>query len=111
MKLDINEIYHQYIIRMIVFSLFLYKGQIRQPGVYKQSIYSFLKRRVPWSINLRIDFDSLSKEDNREVLLEDLFNGVKYEPKIRISFTSPLKDTTMDIDISKESKYQEFLYK
>jgi hypothetical protein len=45
MKLDINEIYHQYIIRVIIFGLFLYKQQIRhQPNAYKLSVIAFVKK-------------------------------------------------------------------
>jgi len=34
MKLDINEVYHEYIIRIVIFALFTFKRQIRQPNVY-----------------------------------------------------------------------------
>ena len=37
MKLDINEIYHQYIVKVVIFSVFLYRRQIRQPNVFKLS--------------------------------------------------------------------------
>ena len=42
MKLDINEVYHQYIIRVVIFALFLFKRQIRQPGAYKQSVLAYV---------------------------------------------------------------------
>jgi hypothetical protein len=35
MKLDVNQVYHQYITRVVIFSLFLFKIQLRQPNVYK----------------------------------------------------------------------------
>ena len=46
MKLDINEVYHQYIVRIVIFALFANKSMLRQPGAYKQAVYSFLKKRL-----------------------------------------------------------------
>ncbi len=77
MKLDINEIYHNYIVRIVIFSLFLYKRQIRQPNVFKLSIDSFIKKRLPWKINLIIDTGiKMAKEEEREILLNELLEGV-----------------------------------
>lgn len=113
MKLDVNEIYHQYIVRVVVFSLFLYKRQIRQPNVYKLSVIAFTKKRLPWKINLVIDTGiQLDKEEQRDILLEELLNDVEsdYMKTVTVTFTTPLKETTMTIDLSDEEKYQNFLY-
>ena len=113
MKLDVNEIYHQYIVRVVVFSLFLYKRQIRQPNVYKLSVIAFTKKRLPWKINLVIDTGiQLDKEEQRDILLEELLNDVEsdYMKSVTVTFTTPLKETTMTIDLSDEEKYQNFLY-
>jgi hypothetical protein len=113
MKLDINEIYHQYIVRVVIFGLFLYKRQIRQPNVYRQSVISFTKKRLPWKINLVIDTGiQLNKEDQRDIILEELLNDVKsdYMKIVTVTFKTPLKETTMTIDLSDEEKYQNFLY-
>ncbi len=73
MKLDINEVYHNYIVRVIIFPLFTYKRLIRQPGVYKQSVYSFTKKRLPWQINLLIDTGiQMSKDEEREIVLKEI---------------------------------------
>jgi hypothetical protein len=114
MKLDINEIYHQYIIKVIIFSLFLYKRQIRQPSVYKQSVLSFVNKRLAWKIYLTIDTGpKLERDEERDILLDELLNDVISEQlsKVTISFTSPLKEVTMEIDLKNEEKYQNFLYK
>ena len=113
MKLDINEVYHQYILRIVIFSLFAYKMQIRQPGVYKQSVYSFISKRLPWKISLSIDTgEKLSRDEERDILLEELLNGVEtdYLKVVIVKFTTPLKDVKMAIDLSDENKYQNFLY-
>ena len=113
MKLDVNEMYHQYIVRVVIFSLFLFKGQLRQPNVYKFSVIGFVKRRLPWKINLSIDTGlELDKEDQRDIILEELLNDVEtdYMASVTVTFTTPLKETTMTIDLRDEEKYQKFLY-
>jgi hypothetical protein len=113
MKLDINEIYHQYIIKVVIFSVFLYRRQIRQPNVFKLSVLGFTKKRLPWKINLIIDTGiKLGKEDEREILLEEILNGVEsdYLSTVTVTFTTPLKEITMNIDLSDEKKYEQYLY-
>ena len=113
MKLDINEIYHQYIVKVVIFSVFLYRRQIRQPNVFKLSVLGFTKKRLPWKINLKIDTGlKLDKEDEREILLEEILNGVEsdYLSFVTVTFTTPLKEITMNIDLSDEKKYEHYLY-
>ncbi len=114
MKLNINEVYHKYIIRVVIFALFTFKGQLRQPNVYKQSIDSFVKKRIPWKINLYVDTgERLSKEEERDLLLDELLNGIKtdYLKCVRIIFDTPAKKNyAMEIDLSDEKKYEDFLY-
>ena len=114
MKLEINEVYHQYIVRVVIFALFTFKRQIRQPNVYKQSVYSFVEKRLPWKINLLIDTgEKLSKEDERDLILEELLNDKKVDflKYVCVIFTTPLKqDCMMEIDLTDEKKYEHFLY-
>ena len=113
MKLDMNEIYHNYIVRVVIFALFTFKRQIRQPNVYKISVIKFTIKRLPWKINLVIDTGlKLDKEDEREILLEEILNGVEsdYLSIVTVTFSTPLKEVTMNIDLSDESKYSHYLY-
>jgi hypothetical protein len=113
MKLDMNEIYHNYIIRVVIFALFTFKRQIRQTNVYKMSVMAFTIKRLPWKINLIIDTGmKLDKDDEREILLEELLNGVEsdYLSTVTVTFTTPLKEITMNIDLSDEKKYEHYLY-
>jgi hypothetical protein len=113
MKLDINEIYHNYIIKIVIFALFLYKRQIRQPNVYKVSVMRFTIKRLPWKINLVIDTGiKLDKEDERDLIIDEILNGIEsdYLSTVTVTFTTPLKETTMLIDLSDERKYEEYLY-
>ncbi len=113
MKLDINEVYHQYITKVVIFAIFLFKRQIRQPNVYNMSVQTYVNKRLPWKINLRIDAgERLNKEDERELLLDELLNGVEndYLSYVLITFITPLKETIMEINIKDEKKYEKFLY-
>lgn len=113
MKLDINEVYHQYITKVVIFAIFLFKRQIRQPNVYNMSVQTYVNKRLPWKINLRIDTgDRLNKEDERDLLLDELLNGVEndYLSYVLITFSTPLKETIMEINIKDEKKYEKFIY-
>jgi hypothetical protein len=113
MKLDINEIYHNYIVRIVIFSLFLYKRQIRQPNVFKLSVDSFIKKRLPWKINLIIDTGiKMAKEEEREILLNELLEGLESDwlSTVTVTFTTPLKEITLEVNLKDEEKYQKFLY-
>jgi hypothetical protein len=113
MKLDINKIYHNYIVRIVIFSLFLYKRQIRQPNVFKLSVDSFIKKRLPWKINLIIDTGvKMAKEEEREILLNEILEGVESDwlSTVTVTFTTPLKEITLEVNLKDEEKYQKFLY-
>lgn len=114
MKLDINEVYHQYIIRLIIFALFTYKRQVRQPNIFKHSVMGFVNKRMPWKIHLDIIVERkypLDKE--RDILLDDILNGIESDvlPVVTVTFTTPLKEMVMNIDLKDEKKYEQFLYK
>jgi hypothetical protein len=113
MKLDINEVYHQYIIKVVIFSLFLYKRQIRQPKVYKLSVMAFVRKRLPWKVNINIDTGiRLDKDDERDLILDQILEGVEtdYLSKVTVTFNTPLRDVTMEIDLLDEKKYEKFIY-
>jgi len=113
MKLDINEVYHKYIIKIVIFALFTFKGSLRQPLVYKQSVYSFVRKRLPWVINLEIDTgERFSKCQERNIIIDEILSGIEsnYMTKIKITFTTPLKKVTMNIDLKDEDKYSSFIY-
>jgi len=113
MKLDMNEVYHNYIVRIVIFALFTFKRQIRQPNVYKMSVITFTIKRLPWKINLVIDTGlKLDKEDEREILLNELLEGIEtdYLSTVVVTFVTPLKEVTMSIDLSDEEKYEHYLY-
>ena len=76
-------------------------------------IIRFTIKRLPWKINLVIDTGiKLNKEDERDLIIDEILNGIEsdYLSTVTVTFTTPLKETTMLIDLSDESKYEEYLY-
>ncbi len=113
MKLDISEVNHQYITRVIIFALFTFKGRVRQKGIYTLSVNTFIKRRLPWKVNLSIDFGiEVDKDEEREIMLAKVLDNIDsdYMTTIKVSFTTPSKNVTMEIDLSDEEKYEKYLY-
>ena len=113
MKLDINQVYHNYIVRVVIFSLFTYKRIVRQPAIYKQSVLSFVNKRVAWKINLMIDTGpQMSKDEEREIVLNEILEGFESDhlTTVIVTFTTPLKEITIEVDLRDEGKYQNFLY-
>ena len=114
MKLDINEINHNHIVKVVIFALFMFKRQIRNTAVYRISVQKFVKTRIPWKIDLVImTEEKLSVGDERQIILSELLDGIKsdYMSKVNVSFTTPLKVVNMEIDLNDEKKYEQFLYK
>lgn len=113
MKLDINEIHHNYIVKIVIFGVFLYKRFFRQPNIYKAAVIRFVNRRVAWKINLIIDTGiKLDKEDEREIILQEILNNIEsdFTTIVTVTFTTPLKKTTISINLKDEEKYTNFLY-
>lgn len=74
---------------------------------------TFAIKRLPWKINLVIDTGlKIDKEDEREILLNELLEGVEsdYLTTVTVTFTTPLKEITIEVDLKDEDKYQNFLY-
>lgn len=111
MNLDINTIQHNYIMRMVVFSIFLHKVNINDRELFVKKVQRFLKSRIPSVLSsLKISFPPISKEDKRVMVIDKIL----YEDKnlldfVVVSFSTPLKMVNLQIDISDEEKWENFL--
>jgi len=108
-----NLVYHKYIMKVVLFSVFLYKSDIRKPDIYKENIILFVKKRVGWKISLVIDTGKrLSKQEERSLFLDEILNDIKtdYMSSIMVSFTTPLKRVIMLVDLKQQEKYEKFIY-
>ena len=63
MKLDAQIINHNYVTRMVVFSIFLFKNYRKEEAVYFQMINNFLKKKIGYKIDLSIDIEELQTKD------------------------------------------------
>ena len=113
MESNINRLYHNYIIRMVIFTIFLYKRNFRQHTLFQNLVIGFLKKRLPWSIDLSIDTsDRLPKEMERQLyiiqLLEDI--EIDYLNNVIVSFKTPITNVTLNINLKEEEKYMKYIY-
>lgn len=112
MKLDVQLLSHNYITRMIIFSVFLYKKYRNDENIYEKAINNFLKRK---KININVEVEvgpKYSIEEQRESILEKLFNNDEIDRLnlIVVKYKTPIKEVNMQINISREDKYEDYLY-
>lgn len=77
------------------------------------SVISFVKKRLPWKINILVDTGiRLDKDDERDLILNQLLEGIEsdYLTKVTVTFNTPLKEVTMEVDLADELKYEKFIY-
>jgi hypothetical protein len=74
---------------------------------------AFVRKRLPWKVNINIDTGiRLDKDDERDLILDQILEGVEtdYLSKVTVTFNTPLRDVTMEIDLLDEKKYEKFIY-
>lgn len=113
MKLDVQQINHNYITRMVIFSIFLFKKYRKEENVYNQMINNFLRRKIGYSIDLKIECGpKFSLEDQRELVIENILNDEDFDHMnlVVAQFKTALKQVNMQVDLNKEEKYEHYLY-
>ena len=110
MELDINRIQHQYIKRLVIFTLFLYKRQTRDPNIFKISVYTYIKKGLKLDIELYIELDKDDIKEHRKKILLNILDDIKTPLNIHIKFKTPLKNVEMIIDLNNKNMYENFLY-
>ena len=113
MKLDINEITHLYITKIVIFSIFLFKNDVKNYELYTNNIFKFLKKRLSYKINLKIENQiKLDIEDERDVLIDVLLNDSKidYLNIVIVNFDTPIRNVTLKINLNDEIYYEKLLY-
>ena len=114
MKLDAQIINHNYVTRMVVFSIFLFKNYRKEEAVYFQMINNFLKKKIGYKIDLSIECGpKFALEDSRDILIENILNDdddFDHMNLVVATFKTALKEVNMQIDLNKEDKYENYLY-
>ena len=101
MDLDYQKIHHNFITRIVIFSVFLYKNLRRQEKVYENSVRSFLRKRISQDIELSLE--ELKKYVNdKETFIIDNEN-------LKITVYGKRNETQKETKerIEKEEKYME----
>jgi len=112
-KLDAQEIKHNYIVRMVIFSVFLFKKYRKEENVYRQMIVNFLRKKVGYSIELSLECGpKIPKQEQRDNLIDGILNDeeIIYLNLVVVEFRTSYKSVSLQIDLNQEDKYDQYLY-
>lgn len=111
--LDFQKINHNYIIRTVIFSAFLYKSDLKNKEIYQSNIQKFISNKLP-KINISIIFPiDISKDESRNLILDKILYDSEesnISKLIVLTFKTPLKEVSIQIDLDNQEKYELFLY-
>jgi hypothetical protein len=113
LKLDYQEILHNYLTRLVIFSVFLFKDQRRQENVYQESVRGFIKRRFRTDIELILEVGpKISIDEQRDIQIESILNNdeSKFLNLVVVQFKTGFKEVTIQINLNDEYRYESYLY-
>ncbi len=113
MKLDAQIIHHNYITRMVIFSVFLFKNYRNQESAYAQMINGFLKKKVHTKLQVELECGpKLATQDSRDTIIESLLNEDDFDHMnlVVVNFKTPLKEMSLQIDLNQEEKWNDYIY-
>jgi hypothetical protein len=98
---------------MVIFAVFLFKNYRREENAYHKMISNFLRRKVGYNINLQIEVGpKLPLQDSRESVIDGILNDeeITHLNLVVVYFKTGHKESTIQININEEEKYEEYLY-
>jgi len=114
MELDYQKIQHNFMTRIVIFAVFLYKNLRRQEKVYESSVRSFLKKRISQDIDLTLEVGpKMTKEEMRDSLIKSIFDPndeTVILNLVSIRFKTNLMEVNIQVDIDNDQKYENYLY-
>lgn len=113
MKLDVQKINHNYVTRMIIFAVFLFKNYRKDERTYQKNIQNFLRRKIGYNTNLQIQVGpKFSVEDHRHSVIDGLLNDQEIFQLnlVVVTFKTAHKQTSFQINLNEEDKYEDYLY-
>lgn len=113
MRLDVQKINHNYVTRMVIFSVFLFKNYRKEETAYHQMIVNFVRRKIGFNIDLQVEVGpKLSLQDQRESVIENLLNDdvVDIMNLVVVKFKTGDKEASIQINLNDEDKYEQYLY-
>jgi hypothetical protein len=112
-RLDVQKINHNYVTRLVIFSIFLFKNYRKEEKVYHQMIVNFLRRKVGYKIDLEIQVGpKYTLQEQRDNIIESIINNedVSNLNLVVANYKTGLKEVSIQIDLNEEDKYEEYLY-
>lgn len=116
MRLDVNELNHKYIIRLVILGVFMYKELRKQELVYQEQIRTFIEKRLGYNTDLLIEVGpKMGKSDSRNQILMDLLDDVEDDDRgvfnlVVVKFKTGYKDVNLQINLNQPEKYEEYIY-
>lgn len=113
MNLDYQKIKDNYILRLVVFSVFLFKDFRRHEIQFNDQIKRFIEKRIGKEIQLEIEIGpKMTQDEYRDNALDIILNDkeVGILNLISVKFNTGSKEINMLIDIDDWEKYENYLY-
>lgn len=114
MKLDYQEVHHIYIIKLVIFSVFLFKEYRRSEKVYMDYVNRFISKRLHYKTEIQLEVGpKLSTSDKREAQIDSILENenTQYLNMVYLTFKTGFKDkVNLQIDLNNEDTYESFLY-
>jgi len=110
MELNIQKIKENYITRLVVFSVFLYKGMYNQLTAYNVAVTQFLDAKLGYHIDITINTDRKDKSELREEVLKELLDDYHSYKIVRIEYSINNVSKSLLIDLNDDERYENYLY-
>ena len=115
MRLDVNELNHKYIIRIVILAVFMHKDMKSQELIYKEYVRSFVQKRLGYDMELSLEVGpKIAKAERRDQVLSDLLDEVEDSRGIMnlvvVTFKTGFKDVNLQINLREEDKYENYIY-
>lgn len=114
MKFDYQEIHSNYVTRLVIFSVFLFKETRKQEHVFQESVRGFLKKRLHYDIDFSLEVGpKVTKDEHREMAIDAILNNnedLEVLNLVQVRFKTGFKDINLQIDLNQELKYESIIY-
>ncbi len=110
--MDFQKINHNYITRIIIYSILLYSENRDDHKLYTTLVKKFVSKRLRFNVDIQIDLGKdYDKDERRDILLDQLLQNEQLDKfkTIGVKFKTGLKEMNLIIDLRRESEYEKWL--
>jgi hypothetical protein len=109
-----NKILHNYMVKLVIFTVFLFKSKRGDEERYLFLITEFIRKRINSDLKIELDVGPKRNiQDERDIYIESILSPtdeIKNLNLILVSFTTNMGKITLQIDLNKEEKYMDYIY-